>query len=101
MKSQSNTMPQVIHNLGNGTSHFNHNIVEVEDEDGNTMFNYDQVTVTNPVNRGKVIEALIREKYSASDELALLRQQEVKTSEYHEYYNFVELCKGIANEEVF
>lgn len=42
------------------------------------------------------IEQLIREKYSLSDELGLLRQRETKPNEFLEYYNFVEQCKSTA-----
>lgn len=39
------------------------------------------------------IERLIRKKYSVSDELALLRQKDIKPSEYEEYFNYVEEIK--------
>lgn len=39
------------------------------------------------------IERLIRKKYSVSDELALLRQKDIKPSEYGEYFNYVEEIK--------
>lgn len=43
--------------------------------------------------RHKAIENAIREKYSASDEFAILRQRDEKPEEYKEYYDFVENIK--------
>ncbi len=44
----------------------------------------------------ELTEKMIREKYSVSDELALLRQKEIKSDEYALYYAFVEGCKSKA-----
>lgn len=40
------------------------------------------------------IVALIRKRYNVNQELAILRQQLVKTDEYNEYYAYVEECKA-------
>ena len=40
------------------------------------------------------IVALIRQKYNVNQELAILRQREVKPQEYQEYYDYVERCKA-------
>ena len=42
------------------------------------------------------VEQLIREKYSISDELAILRQRDSKEDEFREYYEFCEKCKAKA-----
>ena len=42
------------------------------------------------------VERLIREKYSVSAELAILRQQSKKPDEYAAYYAFAEGCKAQA-----
>lgn len=42
------------------------------------------------------VERLIREKYSVSAELAILRQQTEKPDEYAAYYAFAEECKAQA-----
>lgn len=42
------------------------------------------------------VEQLIREKYSVSDELAILRQRDTKKEEFDEYFAFCEECKAIA-----
>lgn len=41
----------------------------------------------------------IRERYSEDDELALLRQRDVKQDEFAEYNDFCEHCKAEAREE--
>lgn len=46
------------------------------------------------------VEQLIRERYTISDELAILRQRDVKVDEFAEYYAFCEECKSIAKSEV-
>ena len=46
------------------------------------------------------VEMLIREKYSVSDELALLRQMDSKIDEFAEYNAFCEACKRRAKEEL-
>ena len=46
------------------------------------------------------VEQLIREKYSISDELAILRQRDSKVEEFSEYYEFCEECKAKAMLEI-
>lgn len=45
-----------------------------------------------PTYKERVI-SLIRQKFCADDELAILRQREEKPQEYQEYYTYVEQCK--------
>lgn len=40
-----------------------------------------------------LVERFIREKYSLSDELAILRQRDTKAEEFSEYNKFAEDCK--------
>lgn len=47
------------------------------------------------------VESLIRERYTLSQELAILRQQESKTEEYQAYYAYCEECKIKARAEVY
>lgn len=49
----------------------------------------------------QLIEEKIREKYSISDEIGLLRQQNDKPEEYTEYYTYVEQCKATAKAEIY
>ena len=46
-------------------------------------------------------DALIRERYTLSQELSLLRQRDGKAAEYREYYDYAEACKAKAREEVY
>lgn len=42
---------------------------------------------------GELVERLIREKYSVSAELAILRQRDEKPTEFAEYNTYAEQCK--------
>lgn len=46
----------------------------------------------------QLVEQLIREKYSVSQELAILRQRDAKPTEWQVYYDFAESCKTKARE---
>lgn len=46
----------------------------------------------------ELVESLIREKYSVSAELAILRQQNSKYSEFMEYNEYAEKCKARAKQ---
>jgi hypothetical protein len=47
-----------------------------------------------------LVEQYIREKYSLSDELAILRQRDTKPAEFIEYDIYAETCKTRAKEEL-
>lgn len=47
------------------------------------------------------VNALIREKYSVSQEFAIMRQQTDKPEEYAEYYEYCEQCKATAKAEIY
>lgn len=44
------------------------------------------------------VDSLIRGRYSLSEELAILRQKEVKKAEYDAYFAYCEQCKAEARE---
>lgn len=44
------------------------------------------------------VEELIRERYTVSQELSLLRQKDIKQQEYQEYYEYAEQCKDNAKQ---
>lgn len=46
------------------------------------------------------VERLIRDRYSVSAELAILRQRDTKPEEFAEYDAYVEECKKRAKEEL-
>ena len=45
------------------------------------------------------VEQLIRQRYSVSNELAILRQRDEKPEEWVEYYTYCEDCKANAKSE--
>lgn len=47
---------------------------------------------------GELVEQLIRQKYSVSAELAILRQRDEKPTEFAEYNQYAEQCKAKAKE---
>lgn len=48
----------------------------------------------------ELVTMKIRERYTVDDELAILRQRDVKPDEFAEYNNFCEQCKAEARSEV-
>ena len=48
---------------------------------------------------GEKVNQLVREKYTISAELSILRQRDSKPEEFEAYNNFVEECKKKAKEE--
>ena len=47
------------------------------------------------------VNAKIREKYTLSQELSILRQKDEKAEEYAEYYAYCEQCKTTARAEIY
>lgn len=47
-----------------------------------------------------LVDSKIRQRYTLSQELAILRQRDTKQSEYQEYFNYCEQCKTEAKQEV-
>lgn len=47
------------------------------------------------------VNAKIREKYTLSQELSILRQKDEKSEEYAEYYAYCEQCKTTARAEIY
>ncbi len=62
------------------------------DEYGTELYVYDIYRFEHETFENDIV-ALIRIKYSVSDELAILRQRDTKVEEFNEYYNYVEWCK--------
>lgn len=63
-----------------------------EDSDGNYYCPKEKITYE------EAVEALIRERYTISDELSFIRQKDVKPDEYQSYFDFIEECKSQAKE---
>ena len=72
----------------------NFNIVEVENG-----FEFDTVKVSEEPTRDEVIDALIRSKYSLSQEFALINNFNMNkdAEEYEAFQTFRAECKGIAD----
>ena len=49
-------------------------------------------------NYGELVDSYIREKYSLSAELSILRQRDTKPEEFEEYNAYAEQCKVKAKE---
>lgn len=47
-----------------------------------------------------LVEQYIRQKYSVSAEIAIIRQRDSKPEEFEEYYSYAESCKIIAKEKL-
>lgn len=55
-----------------------------------------QITWYSDISYKDLVVKLIRKKYSADDELAILRQRDTKPDEFSAYNDFVESCKSQA-----
>jgi hypothetical protein len=53
--------------------------------------------IEKPCNKSSITEALIRTRYSETDELEILRRRNIEPEEFQSYNEFVEGCKDIAN----
>lgn len=81
--------PSVFEDLGDGTTHYNYNIVESEKESEGgtpvTSFDYDQVTIHGVPTYSKAVSAVIRSNYTVDKELSLInnynRYQSAETAD--------------------
>lgn len=78
MNSNSDVRPPVILPLGDGSFHYNYNIVEVEveNEDGSIKpgYTYKTVHIWGQPNYDSIVKAVIREKYDETQELSLINK---------------------------
>lgn len=51
------------------------------------------------IDYGEAINARIRERYTESQEFAILRQRDDKPDEYAEYYEYCETCKAYVRDK--
>lgn len=75
-------------------------LVETKDQTGTpfTQFIYDTITADVKSNRAELIQAIIADKYSVADEIALLHNQTTKPIEYVAYQDYRVLAKVLAAE---
>ena len=76
---------------------------QVSDFNDNLTFSIEKYNVrkqkqNNDEYENKIV-ALIRQKYNVNQELAILRQREVKPQEFAEYNEYVEQCKKQVKNE--
>lgn len=76
MKSNSNVRPEIIQDLGNGSYHYNYNIVEenVADEEvgEKTVYNFDTVQVWQKPTYENLTKAVIRSELDETEEFSLI-----------------------------
>lgn len=68
---------------------------------GDTLDDFEEVgSVPEPPDTryGERVNDLIRQRYSLSEELSILRQRDSKPAEFSEYYAYAEACKAKAKE---
>jgi len=98
MKSNSDKRPAVFHDLGDGSWHYNYNIEEVREEnfpqedEEQTVFNYDTVHFWGNPEYEKLVALIIRENYTIDAEFSILRQKESKPQKFVAYNTF---CEGV------
>lgn len=68
--STTHTPPPKIEDLGDGSSFYNFDVIESVGEEGEAVFDYDQVRVANPVTFPKVKAALLAEGYEHEPDLS-------------------------------
>lgn len=54
----------------------------------------------NETTYKKLVETYVREKYTISDELGIIRQRDTKADEFAVYYAYCEDCKSRAKKEL-
>lgn len=93
--------PAPVGAVGNGNFLYRWDIREetVETQESGTRIQYSclEVTVYEPVSFDKLVTAMIRQKYTADDELAMARQCYAEVEEYKAYNAYVEDCKKVAS----
>ena len=92
----STTRPEKVAQYDHSHVILSYNIVAVEDsENHDAGFEFDTLIVAK-AEKGAIVEAIVRERYSISDELGIQRQRSSKEAEFNEYNDFVEAAKATA-----
>lgn len=62
---------------------------------GDLITDFEEVDEIPEINEnyGEEVNSKIRERYTLSEELAILRQRDSKPQEFDEYYKYAEACK--------
>lgn len=91
--------PKTFIQYTNSTILINYDIVQSTRtiEDKEEIVYTSKCIIVNKIDKDNIVDALIRDKYSLSQELATLRQRDTKPEEYSEYNDYAEGCKRIAD----
>lgn len=96
-KSYSTTRPEKVAQYDHSHVILSYNVEPVEATEGREAgFEFDTLIVSK-AEKGSIVEAIIRERYSISDELGIQRQRSTKEAEFNEYNDFVEAAKATAD----
>ena len=96
-KSFSTSRPEKVAKYDHSHLLVSYNIVAVEaTETRDAGFEFDTIVVPE-LSKGAIVEAILRERYTLNDELALLRQRTTKKTEFNEYNDFAEAAKATAD----
>ena len=78
--------------------YINGQFVEMTQEEIEDMYNQEKL-YWQSVNYDEAVNAKIKEKYTDSQEFAILRQRDEKPDEYNTYYTYCEECKTFVKEK--
>ena len=96
-KSFSTTRPEKIAQYDHSHLIISYNVEPVDaTEDRDAGFEFDTLIVAK-AEKGAIVEAIVRERYSISDELGIQRQRSSKEAEFNAYNDFVEAAKATAD----
>lgn len=73
------------------------NAIEINAKTGEVTHTYTEPIEINEeivIDYGYEVDALIRQRYTASQEFSILRQRDEKPDEFAEYNNYCEWCKS-------
>lgn len=73
---------------------------EVEEIQVYIPFTAEEQAQYNQQRYENLVESKIRQRYTLSQELAILRQRDTKQDEYQEYFNYCEACKAEAKKSL-
>ena len=96
-KSFSTTRPEKVAQYDHSHIIISYNVEAVEaTEVRDAGFEFDTL-IAAKLDKGAIVEAIVRERYSVSDELSIQRQRNTKKAEFTEYNDFVNAAKTTAD----
>ena len=103
MKTYFDNEPEAVQGYGEGTAMVCYNVQEVDapvekGQKARKQYEADCVVVASPVTYEVLVAAMVADRYTMADELALLRQRDTKAEAFAEYNEYVEGCKTQAKD---